>query len=578
MATPSLEATMTMPLRVIQQVRPSIWMPLVFLALLVIGTYVVSTIRYHLVLRQYRAHPVSPHGQKALGVLPTLPLPYMLPFVGHSLGFLMSAPGAFWKRLGKALPAAAGGACRLMIAGRHDQHVLLTPASMAAVTNNRTLGRHLVSRDVAVYALGVEIRDANHSSLRTDKGRTPEEEIFGEHLLRADRTAELITTFTPELRSVLTNPAFNINGSEETSGSEVAREVSLCEWLWPQVFHASTLTIMGRDLLSMNPTLPADYEAFEEAFAELLWGLPRWLAPRAHRTRDKILASVEGWLASALVATSGEIPDPVKGPAWEPHLGSRVVRAFVRRQLDYGMTPHRMAPSSLGLLLAVNTNTVVATLWILMHLVDRTDQDQTLLPRVRAEVDSVPVAADGTPDVKRLTELPLLQSVYAEVLRLYVDIIILRYLETDLTLPIGHGGDGTPQVQLPKGGVLHVPTWSVHHDPAAWPGVVPPDEFDAERFLVPDEKGEMTFSLGSMPGRWAPYGGGKPMCPGRFFAKQEIFVTVATLLRMYDFEKVGYLDGKGKRTDKFPGVKSRLAGGGTLRPDGDHRVRMERRK
>lgn len=575
MATSSLEATMINSLRVIQEVRPSIWMPLVFVAALVIGTYVVSTIRYHLILRQYRAHPVSPHGQKAPRVLPTLPLPYTLPFVGHSLGLLNSAPGAFWMSVGKALPAAAGGACRLMLAGRHDQHLLLTPAGRAAVTNYRTLGRHFISRDVVVAAFGAEILDANHSCLRTDKGRTADEEIFAEHLLRADSTAELITTFTAGLRSVLTN---NINGSEETSGSEVAQEVSLCEWLWPQVFHASTLTFMGRDILSMNPTLPADHEAFEQNFAILFSGLPRWLAPRAHRIRDKILAIVEGWLAGALVATSGEIPDPVKGPAWGPHFGSRVVRALIRRQLDHGMTPRRMAPSSLGLLLAINTNAVTATLWVLVHLVDQNDQDPTLLRRVRAEVDSVPVAANGTPDVKRLTELPLLQSVYAEVLRLYVDVIILRNLETDLTLPIGHGGDGTPQVHLPKGGILNVPNWAVHHDPAAWPGVVPPDEFDAERFLVPDEKGGMTFSLGSMPGRWAPFGGGRPMCPGHFFAKQEIFVTVATLLQMYDFEKVGYLDAKGRRTDKFPGVKSRLAGGGTLRPDGDLRVRIKRRE
>ncbi|KAF7511107.1 hypothetical protein GJ744_005338 [Endocarpon pusillum] len=91
-------------------------------------------------------------------------------------------------------------------------------------------------------------------------------------------------------------------------------------------------------------------------------------------------------------------------------------------------------------------------------------------------------------------------------------------------------------------------------------------------------KGGMTFSLGSMPGLWAPFSGGRPMCLGRFFAKQEILVTMAILFRMYDFEKGGYLDGKGKRTDKFQGVKSRLAGVDTLRPDDDFCVRMKRRE
>ncbi|KAF7513055.1 hypothetical protein GJ744_011321 [Endocarpon pusillum] len=96
-------------------------------------------------------------------------------------------------------------------------------------------------------------------------------------------------------------------------------------------------------------------------------------------------------------------------------------------------------------------------------------------------------------------ELPLLQSVYAEVLRLYVDVIVARNLEVDVTVPIGYGGDDAPRVRLSKGDIVSAPAWTVHRDSGVWPGS-PPDHFDAQRFSVADEKGQKAFSMGNIPG------------------------------------------------------------------------------
>ena len=175
-----------------------------------------------------------------------------------------------------------------------------------------------------------------------------------------------------------------------------------------------------------------------------------------------------------------------------------------------------------------------------------------------------------------LDKKPLLQSVYAEVLRLYAGLAITRNLKADVTVPIGYGNGNVPRVRLPKGDMVMAPSWTVHRDSKAWPGVSP-DVFDGERFLVADEKGEKVFSLGSIQGRWMPYGGGKPICPGRVFAKQEILVAVALILRMYDFEMAGYIDGQGKGTEKFPGMRSKLPGTGIPIPDGDVLVRIRER-
>ena len=64
----------------------------------------------------------------------------------------------------------------------------------------------------------------------------------------------------------------------------------------------------------------------------------------------------------------------------------------------------------------------------------------------------------------------------------------------------------------------------MHHDPTVWPN---PEKFDPNRFLGKDgEKNKrklMTFSVGMR------------MCIGRHLAICEIFMTLANLLRDYDF-------------------------------------------
>ncbi|KAL8872177.1 MAG: hypothetical protein Q9174_002146 [Haloplaca sp. 1 TL-2023] len=253
-----------------------------------------------------------------------------------------------------------------------------------------------------------------------------------------------------------------------------------------------------------------------------------------------------------------------------------MARAYHLNNQDLGHSPHRAAPLILGIFFAASTNALPATLLTLMHLLDTNAIDPTLLSRVQSEVDSVPEVGDGTLDIKRLLELPLLQSVYTEVLRLHVDVIIARNLDADIVVPVGHGGEDTPQVRLPKGDMVVAPVWTVHNDSDLWPGVSP-DHFDGERFLVAGEKGQKVFSMGGPPGRWAPYGGGRHWCPGRLFAKQEIMATVSVLLRKYNIETAGYLDARGKRTKKPPGVRSKLPGAGVLSLDGDILMRIKRR-
>jgi hypothetical protein len=106
------------------------------------------------------------------------------------------------------------------------------------------------------------------------------------------------------------------------------------------------------------------------------------------------------------------------------------------------------------------------------------------------------------------------------------------------------------------------------------------NSFWPERFIEmpkmkpsdPDEKSD--YEKAMRPEEWYPYGGGNVMCSGRFFAKQEILAAVAIFVTKYDIEFQGWVDGKGKLTNKAPQPDEALAGGGVLPPDGDVRVKM----
>ncbi|KAL9015028.1 MAG: hypothetical protein Q9173_000326 [Seirophora scorigena] len=129
-------------------------MPLSLALVTITCTYLFSTIRYHFILRQYHTCTTPPHGSNAsTGALTTLPLPYMFPWLGHTLGFVTSKPGAFWTSIQDALPAKTGGACRVVLGGQRS-HLLFSTVSMAALTQNRALDRHEMSRDVGMRITG----------------------------------------------------------------------------------------------------------------------------------------------------------------------------------------------------------------------------------------------------------------------------------------------------------------------------------------------------------------------------------------------------------------------------------------
>lgn len=203
-------------------------------------------------------------------------------------------------------------------------------------------------------------------------------------------------------------------------------------------------------------------------------------------------------------------------------------------------------------------NTTMAAFWTVYELIS----DEDLLQRARERFEANLTPETQNIDIFKVSQDPLLQSVFAEVLRLRTLLLVLKYAQEDV-----HLGKWT----FPKGSVIAMPTQARAMDTDVWnSGTLenphPLDKFWAERFLVypqdpssgplrpknfevddfskasdvsaedPDDSNEPIFSLEGLTGSYFPFSGGHRTCPGRNFSKQEALSTAAHFLLKYDIE------------------------------------------
>jgi cytochrome P450 len=195
---------------------------------------------------------------------------------------------------------------------------------------------------------------------------------------------------------------------------------------------------------------------------------------------------------------------------------------------------------------------------------------------------------NGGFDVTTLASKPLLQSAYAEVLRLRIAITIIRnneYEHTNLgpyTVP-----KQTPMAMFSRMAARNRDAWAIRPRTLGRPL----EDFWSERFLVypgdtesafnahipdlpvPLHSADETpkFSLDGLAGCWIPFGGGQRMCPGRHFAKHEILGTFSVLFNKFDIDVVSMTEARNLRPDL------NWVPYGGLPPGGKLRVRMRKR-
>ena len=96
----------------------------------------------------------------------------------------------------------------------------------------------------------------------------------------------------------------------------------------------------------------------------------------------------------------------------------------------------------------------------------------------------------------------------------------------------------------------HLTNRAILHDPETYPD---PMTFNPDRFL---KNGEIDRSV--QDPTVACFGFGRRICPGRWLARESVWITVTTLLSAYKFEKAAGPDGK-------PIVPEEIYSSGTIR-------------
>jgi hypothetical protein len=310
----------------------------------------------------------------------------------------------------------------------------------------------------------------------------------------------------------------------------------------------------------------------------MFFGIPRIFIPKIYKLRDNILDGLEEWQKQMQQNSNGVPTDPDGDISWEPSYGARVNRARQRHYAMRGMDLRARGGVDLGFLFGTNSNAIPATGGMLMHILDP-KADRTILPRVLHELKTAE-KEDGTIDIQVLTALPLLNSIFSEVLRLYVDVLVTREIKKDIVLPLEEGKNPR-QVLLRGGDIVMAPNILGHRDPKTWSTADGPayDVFWAERFLKTEpETGKTVFSTAGSVGKLFPWGGGKTMCPGRVFAKQEVLGSVAYLLLKFEFEVLRYVNEENKTIDHFPKLRQGYTGAGIMVMGGDFEVKIKRRQ
>jgi hypothetical protein len=305
----------------------------------------------------------------------------------------------------------------------------------------------------------------------------------------------------------------------------------LLEFSHRMIFQPSTLALFGE----MNPlSLESDFLLFDDKFHYFSAGLPRWMYSwffsKETKARFRLNSS---WL---------------KNP--HPPRESEFIRARATLSLknsdwfsekDYGAIQTGIFWGSLG-------NTIPAVFWCLFYILQDTKAVEVIkqelniyLPFFSLDNDAVDIIIEEwTPE--QLSSCVYLDSAVNEMLRLAGAPLMTRKCQRET------------QIVLEDGRILNVkPNETVayfapitHLDANLFPE---PNKFIFDRFI--------NKNADTIPG-FIPFGGGKSMCPGRLFAKNEIKICLAMLLRYMEYKFVD--------TDTIPTQKPHRVGFGVAPP------------
>ncbi len=402
-----------------------------------------------------------------------------------------------------------GDVFTLFVAGKRMTFVL-DPLSAPAVLKAKQLEFHPISDDILHHAFKM-VEPRRKIDMHAIEG-------LGRTRLRGKPLEQLTENMAGQLREIVPTAV---------DASWARRD--LYRLVWDVMFRAGTESLFGAGVTTEH--LQRNFEVFDRHFPFMASGLPRRLVKDGIDALDSLARSnLLGEGPSHWIRDRQPYLDPM--PADE--------RGYAR----------------IPVLWALNANTIPACFWALYYLLRAPEA----LAAIHAELDGLPPSDRRTLSPATLDQLRLLDSAIREALRLSSGSLTVREVLEPFSLKTGSGAH-----RLRRGDRVCLAPFITHRDPEIFED---PLAYRFDRFHSPDGRKQFYKRGQRVPLPLMPFGAGVSMCPGRFFAMNEIKLFVASAVSNWNLE---LLD------EPVPEFEYSRAGLGIYPPAHDVSVRIRRK-
>uniref|UniRef100_A0A8C6HY13 Cholesterol 7-alpha-monooxygenase n=1 Tax=Mus spicilegus TaxID=10103 RepID=A0A8C6HY13_MUSSI len=384
-----------------------------------------------------------------------------------------------------------------------------------------------------------------HRSIDPSDGNTTENinKTFNK-TLQGDALCSLSEAMMQNLQSVMRPPGL------PKSKSAVWVTEGMYAFCYRVMFEAGYLTLFGKDI-SKTDTQRAfiqnnldSFKQFDQVFPALVAGVPIHLFKTAHKARERLAES----LKHKNLYMRDQVSELIR------------LRMFLNDTLST-FDDMEKAKTHLVILWASQANTIPATFWSLFQMIRSPEAMKAASEEVNGALQSAgqELSSGGNAiylDQEQLNDLPVLDSIIKEALRLSSASLNIRTAKEDFTL---HLEDGSYNIR--KDDIIALYPQLMHLDPEIYPD---PLTFKYDRYLDESGKAKTTFyrNGNKLKYFYMPFGSGATICPGRLFAVQEIKQFLILMLSYFELELV-------ESHIKCPPLDQSRAGLGILPPLND---------
>lgn len=283
-------------------------------------------------------------------------------------------------------------------------------------------------------------------------------------------------------------------------------EVDFLEFAKELTIYTSSHCLLGPEFrFELNKEFGAIYHDLEMGIQPIAYVFP-YLPLPVFRRRDKARQKLQGLVAQIMEKRAGSAEST-----------TNVFQALIDAHYEDGskLTAHEITGMLIAAVFAGHHTSSGTASWVLIELLRNPEHYQS----VAAEIDEL-FGPDGKVTFESLRQIPKLENVIKEVLRLHPPLIILMrkvmkdFQVKDYTIKAGKFVCAAPSV--------------THRIADLFPD---PERFDPDRYTPERCEDKNLFG-------WQAFGGGKHKCSGNAFALFQIKAIFCVLLRRYEFELV----------------------------------------